>query len=105
MSEEKKDMIPEGSSEEVRTDNPEVTDDAGESNAARRLRMLGISVEEEPPAEPIKKASFFENFWYHYKFHTIAALFGIFVLVVGILQLTGKTNPDIYIMYDCYRST
>lgn len=99
MSEEKKEMIPEESSEEVRADEPEATEDAGESNAARRLRMLGISVEEEPPAEPVKKAGFFENFWYHYKFHTIAALFGIFVIVVGVLQLTGKTNPDIYIMY------
>ena len=96
MSEENKDLIAEEISAEEKN---EVNDDAGESNAARRIRMLGISVEEEPPKEPIKKAGFFENFWYHYKFHTIAVVFAVFVLTVGILQLVGKTNPDIYIMY------
>ena len=73
--------------------------DVGESNAAKRLRMLGISVEEEPPADPIKKAGFFENFWYHYKFLSLAVLFGVIVIGIGIFQLVSKTSPDIYIMY------
>lgn len=102
MAEDNKNLNTESENEancsEINEKN-EAENDVGESNAAKRLRMLGISVEEEPPSEPIKKAGFFENFWYHYKFHTIAALFGIFVIVVGVLQLTTKTNPDIYIMY------
>ncbi len=81
--------------QEVSQPEEEVT----ESNAAKRLRMLGISTEEQPPAEPIKKAGFFENFWYHYKWHSIVALFLVFVIAVGVGQMATKTTPDIYIMY------
>ena len=70
-----------------------------ESNAARTLRMRGISVEAEPSAEPIKKAGFFENFWYHYRGVFLAVLAGIVILGIGVFQMVTKTTPDIYIMY------
>ena len=70
-----------------------------ESNAAKRLRMLGISNEPEPPAIPVKKVGFFENFWYHYKGVTIAVLFLAAVIGIGVNQMLNKTVPDIYIMY------
>ena len=69
MSEDNKNINSAEETVEVETENTPETE-VCESNAAKRLRMLGISVEEEPPKEPVKKTGFFENFWYHYKFHT-----------------------------------
>jgi hypothetical protein len=40
-----------------------------------------------------------ENFWYHYKWHTIVALFAVFVLIVLTLQTCKKTETDCYILY------
>ena len=40
-----------------------------------------------------------ENFWYHYKWHTIAALFVTVVAVILIVQLSSRTKYDVYIMY------
>ncbi len=78
---------------------PENNDDIGESNAAKRLRMLGIDNEDPLSKEPIAKTNFFVNFWYHYKWHTIVALFLIAVFAIGIGQMATKVTPDIYIMY------
>ena len=78
---------------------PESNDNIGESNAAKRLRMLGISTEDPIAKEPIAKTNFFVNFWYHYKWHTIVAIFLIAVFAIGIGQMATKVTPDIYIMY------
>ena len=40
-----------------------------------------------------------QNFWYHYKWHTIAALFTIFVVAVCTLQCAGNTHYDIQVLY------
>ena len=40
-----------------------------------------------------------DNFWYHYKWHTIAALLGVFFLTVLILQTCSRTPIDSYILY------
>ncbi|MBR7116112.1 MAG: hypothetical protein IKC87_00165 [Clostridia bacterium] len=40
-----------------------------------------------------------ENFWYHYKWHTIAALFIIVCVVVCSVQACSRVNIDIHIMY------
>ncbi len=40
-----------------------------------------------------------ENFWYHYKCHTIAALFAVIVLTVVTLQMCTKTEYDVHITY------
>ncbi len=40
-----------------------------------------------------------ENYWYHYKWHT---LLGIFVLILGVICITqcaGKSEPDAMVMY------
>lgn len=39
-----------------------------------------------------------ENFWYHYKFHTITALVAIFALVIITAQCATKTQYDYTIM-------
>ena len=72
-----------------------------ESNAARRLRLMGISVESEEEALPSKKKglkAFLENFWYHYKFVTLMVLVAAVAIGVGVYQYVTKVTPDIYIM-------
>lgn len=40
-----------------------------------------------------------ENFFYHYKWHTIIGLFLVFVVGLCIFQTCKRTNYDAYIMY------
>ena len=40
-----------------------------------------------------------ENFWYHYKWHTIAALFVIVVISVCVTQCATNTRYDIQVLY------
>lgn len=40
-----------------------------------------------------------ENFWYHYKIHTIAILFAVFALLVLLAQCAGKTDYDAHLLY------
>ncbi len=40
-----------------------------------------------------------ENFWYHYKIHTLAALFALVVLVVLLVQTCSRVEYDAYILY------
>lgn len=40
-----------------------------------------------------------DNFWYHYKWHTIIGLFIIITVTVCTLQMCGKEKSDIYILY------
>ncbi len=43
--------------------------------------------------------SWLDNFWYHYKWHTIAALFVLITGVVITLQMCTRTSYDIHIVY------
>ena len=43
--------------------------------------------------------SWLENFWYHYKWHTIAALFVLLVTVVMIVNCARREKYDVYILY------
>lgn len=40
-----------------------------------------------------------DNFWYHYKWHTIASLLGIFFITILVLQTCSRTPIDSYILY------
>ena len=40
-----------------------------------------------------------DNFWYHYKWHTIAIVFIIAVVVICTLQMCDRTEMDINILY------
>jgi len=43
---------------------------------------------------------FLENFWYHYKWHTLIILFFIVTLAIGLTQvITEKTSYDVYMLY------
>ena len=39
------------------------------------------------------------NFWYHYKWHTIALIFAVFVITVCVAQCAGNTIYDIQVLY------
>ena len=41
----------------------------------------------------------FENFWYHYKWHTIVSAAVIFILTILTLQMCNRTSFDVHIMY------
>ena len=46
-----------------------------------------------------------DNFWYHYKWHTLAALFVLAVLVIGIGLVIGAFAFASYaVFHDCYIS-
>lgn len=50
----------------------------------------------------IKPGSFFsklDNFWYHYKWHTVAILLILIVVTVSTLQMCRREKYDIHIMY------
>lgn len=40
-----------------------------------------------------------ENFWYHYKWHTIAAIVALFVIIISTVQMCSKESYDTYILY------
>ena len=44
-------------------------------------------------------AAWFENFWYHYKWHTIAIFFIIIVVTICTVQMCSKEEYDIHIIY------
>ena len=40
-----------------------------------------------------------ENFWYHYKWHSIIALFLVFTVTVCSVQMCRKEEHDLYVLY------
>ncbi len=40
-----------------------------------------------------------DNFWYHYKWHTLISLFLIFTITICAFQMCDKTKYDAYILY------
>lgn len=46
-----------------------------------------------------RTASALENFWYHYKWHTLIALFLVVAFTVCTVQMCQRKSYDIYILY------
>ena len=65
---------------------------------ARERYLVGVSKEEleytPPQPQPVTPKDKWDNFWYHYKWPTIVALFIITVAVVVIVQAATKTRAD-----------
>ena len=40
-----------------------------------------------------------ENFWYHYKWHSLISLFLVFTIVICSLQMCQKESYDAYVLY------
>lgn len=51
-----------------------------------------------PLYKPSAKAKL-ENYWYHYKWHSIAAVFVIIAILVCSLQMCAKDSYDAYVLY------
>lgn len=56
-------------------------------------------MEEKYTGESLTFSKKLENFWYHYKIHTVAALFIIIVAVICIVQMCSKPSYDAHILY------
>lgn len=91
---DKNDMSDKKSEEDISEENW-----PGESNAAKILKSTGWNKDENEPPCVVKKAGFFENYWYHHKWATIIAAFFIFIGGVLIFQMATKEKIDIYMLY------
>lgn len=74
-----------------------------ESNASKRLRMLGENMDEKIHSEEdeIKKGSFFSNLWYQHKWTIIITTFLliVFIIFMVITIKSCKNEPDVNIYY------
>ncbi len=50
-------------------------------------------------AAPSSAKERLKNFWYHYKWHTVAALAAILIAVICVLQFCSKESYDMQILY------
>lgn len=66
------------------------------------MYLVGVDEEElkpDPkPEGPKTPKGKWENYWYHYKWHTIGALFIVVVLAITIGQMVNRDDPDYTIM-------
>lgn len=79
-------------------DKEKNTQEPEESNAARRLRMMGENTDNTEDDEPLK-GSWWENFWYHHKWKVVMVTVLTFIIGVAVVQFAGQQNPDAYILY------
>ena len=64
---------------------PESRADSGEERIAPEIRTPFLA--------------WLDNFWYHYKWHTLIAVFVAVVIIVGVGQMCNKNKYDAFIMY------
>lgn len=72
-----------------------------ESNAARRIRMLGedsAAGTDENNCEPLK-INKLSNFWYHNKYKIIITLAFAFIIGTASIQFANRSNPDVSLLY------
>ena len=65
-------------------------------------KKIDVSVKNHSSAETSNKSlvnAKFENFIYHYKWHTIAAIIAIFAIILCSVQMCSKTKYDLHILY------
>ena len=72
-----------------------------ESNAARRLRMLGEDMNDKihSEEEEIKKGNFWSNLWYRYKWVIIIGAFLLITAICLISMCASVEHEDIQIVY------
>ena len=59
-------------------------------------------MEDNKGTAPVSKKSlsaWLDNFWYHYKWQTIIAVFAIFIITVCMMQTCSKESYDTYVLY------
>ena len=69
---------------------------------AREMYLVGVDEEElkppAPPEQPKTPKGKWENFWYHYKWHTLGIAAAVIVLTVLIVQLATRPKYDYQVM-------
>lgn len=72
-----------------------------ESNAAKRIRLLGIDDSDKIHDSEIiiKKGNFFGNFWYQHKWAFIISTCFIAIAVYFIVSIVSQPSYDMYIAY------
>jgi hypothetical protein len=61
----------------------------------QRRRQELIEQNRKPPSAGVKKI---ENFWYHYRFATIAAVIGVVLLSLILKDIFFQVRPDVHIV-------
>lgn len=82
--------------------NENATQDVeNESNAARRLRLLGIENDDKIHDEDatIKKGNFFQNLWYQHKWAIIIGAILLATLIIFCVSIATQPKYDMYISY------
>lgn len=76
-------------------------DVVNESNAARRIRLLGIENDDKIHDESavIKKGSFWENLWYQYKWGIVVGVILAAIAVIFIVSVATQPEYDMYVAY------
>ncbi|MBO5313581.1 MAG: hypothetical protein J6B29_06400 [Clostridia bacterium] len=76
-------------------------EEINESNAAKRMRLLGIENDDNIHNEEmaIKKGSFFQNLWYQYKWGIIIGAILLAIAIIFIVQMANKPRYDMYLSY------
>ena len=66
---------------------------------------IGANMDEKNTSPEIKLgasgklAEWLDNYWYHYKWHTVAVIFVLLVVIICTFQTCRRTETDIQIMY------
>ena len=82
-------------------ENKENKPQINESNAAKRLEGLGVSMDENIHLESDKavKGSFWGNIWYRNKWAIIIGSIMLVTVIVLCFALCGKDTPELNVMY------
>ncbi len=72
-----------------------------ESNAAKRLRLLGADTEDKIHSSEmaITKGNFFSNLWYQHKWGIIIGSILVIIAVIFIVSMATKPKYDMYVSY------
>ena len=87
--------------EEKNVDVTSTQDVENESNAARRIRLLGIENNDKihDDSATIKKGSFFGNLWYQHKWGIIIGAILLVTLVIFCVSILTQPKYDMYVSY------
>lgn len=60
---------------------------------------MNENLNETPKTEKSAARLWCENFWYHYKWHSIIAIFVVFTITVCSMQMCQRESYDFYVLY------
>lgn len=61
------------------------------------MEEKNINSTTENAKHPVR--AWLENFWYHYKIHTLVAVFVVAALAVILMQMSGREEYDVHVVY------